>query len=177
MTAQVSTHANVVRTLSGSHSLDWLLGQIGQQRKSGKRIVTTNGCFDLIHPGHVAFLNAARACGDVLVVLLNTDNSVRQLKGASRPIIEQEGRADVLLNLRAVDYVILFDEVLPNDVLALIRPDIHCKASDYAASDLPEAAVVEQGGGEIRILPFIKGYSTSELVEHVVAERRSESRD
>src|ERR1043166_9550415 len=136
MMTGVHVKANVVRSLAGNHSLDWLIRALAQQRQSGRRIVTTNGCFDLIHPCHVSFLNAARACGDVLVVLLNSDKSVRELKGASRPIIEAEGRAYVLLALRAVDYVVLFDEQVPNKVLGLIRPDIHCKASDYAASEL-----------------------------------------
>ncbi|HYW71048.1 MAG TPA: adenylyltransferase/cytidyltransferase family protein [Pyrinomonadaceae bacterium] len=167
MMADVSTEAEVVRTLSGNQSLDWLLRELEQQRLSGKRIVTTNGCFDLLHPGHVAFLNAARGCGDLLVVLLNSDSSVRQLKGPSRPLITQDGRAEILLALRAVDYVLFFEEQLPNEMLRLIRPDVHCKASDYEANELPEAEVVKSGGGEIRILPFLNGYSTTTLANRL----------
>jgi glycerol-3-phosphate cytidylyltransferase len=168
MTAANSASDQVVRTLAGNRPLDWLIAELDKQRQSGKRIVTTNGCFDLIHPGHVAFLTAARAQGDVLVVLLNTDESVRRLKGDSRPIIGEEGRAAVLLGMRAVDYVVLFDELVPNKMLASIRPDIHCKASDYRVDELPEAEVVERGGGQIRILPMIEGYSTTQLASRIV---------
>jgi len=164
------TNVDVVRSVAGNHSLEWLIGELDRQRRSAKRIVTTNGCFDLLHPGHVAFLNEARKCGDLLIVLLNSDDSVRRLKGPTRPIVEQEGRANVLLGLRAVDYAVFFDEQLPSNLLGVIRPDIHCKASDYLASDLPEAAVVEQAGGQVRILPFVNGYSTTRLAERMLTK-------
>jgi D-sedoheptulose 7-phosphate isomerase len=162
--------ADIVRTAAGRQTLDWLLTELAEQRRAGRRIVTTNGCFDLIHPGHVAFLNEARGLGDLLVVLLNSDKSVQQLKGPTRPILNQEERAAILLGLRSVDFVVLFDDLLPVDTLAAIQPQIHCKASDYVASELPEAAVVEKFGGNTKILPHVSGYSSSQIAERVLTK-------
>jgi rfaE bifunctional protein nucleotidyltransferase chain/domain len=131
--------------------------------------VTTNGCFDLLHPGHVRFLKTARAQGDLLIVGLNSDFSVRRLKGATRPLIPEADRAAMLMALRAVDHVVVFDELLPYELLALLRPHVHCKAGDYLAQNLPEAEVVRQGSGEVRILPLVGGYSTSRLIERAQA--------
>jgi D-sedoheptulose 7-phosphate isomerase len=168
MISLAAQQADIVRTANGQQSLDWLLTELTQQREAGRRIVTTNGCFDLIHPGHVALLNEAKALGDVLIVLLNTDHSVQQLKGPTRPILSQEERAAVLLGLRAVDFVVLFDDLLPIETLSAIRPHVHCKASDYSASELPEAAVVEQFGGTTKILPHVSGFSSSQIAERVL---------
>ena len=162
--------SDIVITADRRHSLEWLLAELKRQRQAGRRIVTTNGCFDLIHPGHVAFLNEARSLGDVLVVLLNSDRSVQQLKGPARPILNQEERAAILLGLRSVDFVVLFDSLLPVDTLAAIKPQIHCKASDYVASELPEAAVIEQFGGTTKILPHVSGYSSSQIAERVLSK-------
>ena len=164
----VKTQSEIVLTQTDRHPLDWLVTELQRRRERGDRIVTTNGCFDFIHPGHVAFLNQARSLGDVLVVLLNSDVSVRALKGPTRPILNQDERAAILLGLRSVDFVVLFDNLLPIETLAQIRPQIHCKASDYAASDLPEAAVIEQHGGTTKILPHVSGYSSSQMVERVL---------
>ena len=155
-----------------AHSMQVLLGQLAQRRAAGDRIVTTNGCFDLLHPGHIRFLQNARELGDLVVVGLNSDASVRRLKGAGRPLISENDRADQLLALRAVDYVVIFDDALPNDLLAAVQPHIHCKAGDYHAESLPEASVVRQGGGEIRILPLVAGFSTSLLVERAQSAAR-----
>ncbi|HMG72613.1 MAG TPA: SIS domain-containing protein [Pyrinomonadaceae bacterium] len=169
MTSPAREQLDVVRTPEGKHSLEWLVGELEQQRQAGKRIVTTNGCFDLIHPGHVAFLDESRKLGDVLVVLLNTDNSVQQLKGPARPILRQEERAAILLGLRSVDYVVFFDDLLPIGALSIIRPHVHCKASDYAPSELPETATVEEFGGTTQILSHLSGYSSSQIAERVLA--------
>lgn len=151
-------------TPSGPRPLDELLAARQRWREEGRVVVTTNGCFDLLHPGHVRFLQQARAQGEVLIVGLNSDGSVRQLKGPGRPLLSQEDRAAMLAALRCVDHVVVFDEVLANDLLALLRPDIHCKGGDYTAESLPEAEVVRQGGGQLRILPFAAGYSTTGLL-------------
>ncbi len=143
-------------------------------RAAGKRVVSTNGVFDLLHPGHIAFLTEARALGDVLVVGLNSDAGVRRLKGAGRPLLSQSERALMLAALRPVDHVTIFEEDTPAAWLAALQPDIHCKAADYSADALPEAEAVRRGGGEIRILPLREGISTSHLVERILLATRQE---
>ena len=128
----------------------------------------TNGCFDLLHPGHVAYLETARSLGDALVVGLNSDASVRGLgKGADRPIVAEGDRAAVLGALRAVDAVVVFDERTPVRLMREVKPDVYVKGGDYRVEDLPEAAVAEEIGAEVRIIPFESGYSTSSLVERI----------
>ena len=161
-----------VWTLDGSQGLEGLLKRRQRWREEGRTVVTTNGCFDLLHPGHVRFLQQARAQGEVLIVGLNSDASVRQLKGPGRPLLPQEDRAAMLAALRCVDEVVIFDELLANGLLAQLRPDIHCKGGDYTADELPEAEVIRQGGGQVRILPFSAGYSTSALVQSIREERQ-----
>lgn len=133
-------------------------------RKLGKKIVTTNGCFDLMHAGHVRMLTQARRKGDVLVVGLNSDESVRTLKGPSRPLIDENQRVELLSALRMVDHVVVFNGLLPNDMLEQLKPDVHCKAADYSPESLPEAEVVRRNGGRIEILPLSDGLGTSELL-------------
>lgn len=133
-------------------------------RREGRRVVFTNGCFDLLHVGHARYLAAARALGDVLVVGVNSDVSVRRLKGPERPLVPERERAELLAALRCVDFVTLFDEATPEAAIAALRPDIHVKGGDYRAEELPETAVVRSCGGEVKILPFVEGRSTSALV-------------
>lgn len=156
-------------TSTGLAPLESLLAQREQLRLAGKRLVTTNGCFDLLHPGHIQFLKQARSLGDVLIVGLNSDASVQRLKGRGRPLVPASGRGAMLLALRAVDNVVVFDDLLPNELLSLLKPDLHCKAGDYTIAALPEAAVVRQHGGEVRVLPLAEAYSTSRLIERAVA--------
>ena len=137
-------------------------------RASGERIVFTNGCFDLLHPGHVAYLEAARSLGDALVVGLNSDESVRGLgKGWDRPIVPEADRAAVLGALRAVDAVVIFDERTPACLMREVRPAVYVKGGDYRVEDLPEAEVADEIGAEVRIIPFEPGYSTSALVKKI----------
>ena len=137
-------------------------------REGGGRVVFTNGCFDLLHPGHVAYLEAARSLGDALVVGLNSDESVRGLgKGPGRPIVTEGDRAAVLGALRAVDAVVIFDERTPVRLMREVRPAVYVKGGDYRIEDLPEAEVAEEIGAEVRIIPFKPGYSTSALVEKI----------
>lgn len=133
-------------------------------RSQGKKVVLTNGCFDIIHVGHVRYLNAARELGDCLVVGLNSDESVRQLKGLSRPINPQEDRAEVLAGLACVDYVTIFSEETAEKLVAEIKPDIYAKGGDYTVDRLPEAKAVAAYGGKIVLLPEVIGRSTSRII-------------
>jgi rfaE bifunctional protein nucleotidyltransferase chain/domain/rfaE bifunctional protein kinase chain/domain len=133
-------------------------------RARGGRLVATGGCFDLLHPGHVSLLRQARAMGDALIVCLNSDDSVRRLKGPSRPIVAERDRARLLGELASVDAVTIFDESSPAALLERLRPDIWVKGGDYAEADLPEAGVVRRHGGEIALIPTVRGYSTTQLV-------------
>jgi D-beta-D-heptose 7-phosphate kinase / D-beta-D-heptose 1-phosphate adenosyltransferase len=134
----------------------------------GKRIVFTNGCFDLLHVGHIRYLEEAKSLGDVLVVGVNSDDSVRSLKGPNRPIVPEEERAEILSGLGCVDYVTLFDEPEPLALISLLKPHILVKGGDWTKETTVGRQVVEQCGGEVVILPFVKGSSTSNLIETVL---------
>jgi rfaE bifunctional protein nucleotidyltransferase chain/domain len=151
-------------------SWDDLLAARAAARRDGQVVVWTNGTFDLLHPGHVSSLQAARALGDVLVVGLNSDASVRGYKGPTRPILTQGERSAMLAALECVDYVIVFDESTPEAALSRLQPDIHCKGAEYApphGRPVPERAVVEGYGGRIEYLPLVPGVSTTELLQRV----------
>jgi D-beta-D-heptose 7-phosphate kinase/D-beta-D-heptose 1-phosphate adenosyltransferase len=143
-------------------SVDALLARV---RAAGGTVVATGGCFDLLHPGHVATLRAARGLGDCLVVCINSDDSVRRLKGPSRPLVTATDRARVLEALEFVDAVVVFEEDTPAEVLDRLRPDVWAKGGDYAGADLPEAAVLRRWGGQAVVLPYLDGHSTTALVE------------
>lgn len=144
-----------------------LLAKVEQYRRLGLRIAFTNGCFDILHSGHVAFLQQARALGDVLIVGVNSDGSVRRLKGETRPINSQADRVAVLAALEAVDHVVLFDEDTPERLIGQLRPDVHVKGSDYSIERLPEARIVESYGGQVVILPLVEGKSTTAIVRKI----------
>ena len=134
-------------------------------------MVWTNGCFDLLHAGHARSLTAARSLGDVLVVGLNSDRSVRAIKGPSRPIVPEQERAELLAALTCVDAVIIFDEDTPEAALRRLQPDVHCKGADYApphGKPVPERAVVEAYGGRVEFLPLLAGVSTTEIIKRLV---------
>jgi len=136
-------------------------------RAAGRRIVFTNGCFDLLHVGHVRYLQQARALGDLLVVGVNTDASVRRLKGASRPLVPEAERAELLAALECVDHVVPFAEETPEALIAEVRPDLHVKGGDYRAEELPETRLVRALGGEVVILPFTPDRSTTGLMQSI----------
>lgn len=141
-------------------------------RRQGKRIVFTNGCFDIIHAGHVRYLTTAKSFGDVLIVGLNTDESVRKLKGASRPINTQADRAEVLLGLKAVDHVIYFGEATAENLIAEVKPAVYVKGGDYTLETLPEAAIVQSYGGRVEFVNLVAGRSTSNVIEKILSESR-----
>ena len=137
---------------------------IKQLREQGKTIVTTNGCFDILHVGHVRYLNKAKSFGDVLIIALNSDKSVKKIKGESRPINNENDRAEVLSALRSVDYVVLFDEESPINLLLQIKPDVHTKGADYTIETLPEAKGIMEAGGRIEFISFVEGKSTTSII-------------
>lgn len=141
--------------------------QITQLREAGGRVVFTNGCFDLLHPGHISYLRTARSLGDALVVGLNSDTSVRKLKGPSRPVVPEVDRAILLEALESVDAVVIFSEATPVRLIRELKPGVYVKGGDYRIEDLPEAEVAAEIGAEIEILPFETGYSTSALIERI----------
>jgi rfaE bifunctional protein nucleotidyltransferase chain/domain len=147
--------------------LNDLAKRVKELRAGGKKIVATNGCFDLLHPGHIRYLKAARALGDVLAVGLNGDQSVRELKGPSRPINNEKDRAELVAALESVDLVAIFPEVRATRFIELAMPDVYVKGGDYRSETLnaEEQAALKKIGSQIDIIPFEKGYSTSGLLE------------
>ena len=133
-------------------------------RQDGKKIVTTNGCFDLLHVGHVRYLQKSKSFGDILIVMLNSDNSVKRLKGETRPLNNEHDRAEILCALSCVDYVVIFDEDTPRDLLDIIKPDIHTKGGDYTLETLPEADVIIKNNIKLELVTFVEGKSTTNLI-------------
>ena len=136
-------------------------------REAGQRVVFTNGCFDILHAGHVRYLEAARALGDCLVLGLNTDASVRRLKGETRPVNTELDRAAVVGALVAVDYVVLFDEPTAETLIEKVRPAVYAKGGDYTRETLPEAKIVEKYGGEVHFIDLVPGRSTTKIIEKI----------
>lgn len=150
--------------------LGWqaLRRRLADLRRQGKSVVFTNGCFDVLHPGHVRYLRAARRLGDVLVVGVNTDASVRRLgKGDERPIVPERDRAEVLAALEMVDYVTLFDEDTPAELVRVVRPDVLVKGGDWTPDRIAGGDWVRSQGGEVKALPYVPGYSTTALIERL----------
>ncbi len=145
----------------------------GRLRAAGKRLVFTNGCFDILHVGHVRYLAAARALGDRLLVAINSDRSVRALKGLERPIMNERERAEMLAALSAVDYVTIFDDLSPRALIAELLPDILAKGGDYALDEIHGREEVEAAGGRVVALPFIPGASTSGIIERIQKSREA----
>jgi rfaE bifunctional protein nucleotidyltransferase chain/domain len=145
------------------------LGKIlDKKREEGQRIVFTNGCFDILHRGHIEYLAAASDLGDSLVIGLNSDDSVRRLKGESRPAVDAESRALTLASFEFVDYVVLFEEDTPTDLIRLIRPDYWVKGADYQnIKELPEYRAVMETGGKVKLIPFVEGFSTSDIYQRI----------
>lgn len=142
-----------------------------RMRREGRRIVFANGCFDLLHVGHVRYLQGAKEQGDVLVVGVNSDRTVRELKGEGRPLLPAEARAELIAALESTDYVLIFDDPTAAGVLQDLRPHVHCKGTDYSEETVPERDVMKSLGGTVRIVGDAKGHSTREVLSEIV--RRS----
>jgi D-beta-D-heptose 7-phosphate kinase/D-beta-D-heptose 1-phosphate adenosyltransferase len=144
-----------------------LIIQLGPKNRNGRRVVFTNGCFDLVHPGHIRSLEQARAMGDILVVGLNSDASVRGLKGPARPVLSENDRAAILAALAAVDFVVLFNRPTPRELLARLRPDILVKGADWNIETIAGREEVEAGGGRVVSVALEPGFSTTSLVDEL----------
>ena len=149
-------------------TLNQLVSIVNKLKKQNKKIVTTNGVFDIIHPGHVKYLEEAKRLGDVLIVGVNTDKSVKLNKGYKRPINNEKSRLAVLAALESVDYVFLFNEKDPRNWLGRIKPDVHVKAGDYKLSQIIERGVVEKNNGRVVIAKIVKGHSTTDLIKRIL---------
>ena len=142
--------------------------KIKELQESGKKVVFTNGVFDILHVGHLTYLEEARDLGDVLVVGVNSDSSVKTNKGDKRPINSEKNRAYVLLGTKFVNYAVIFDEKTPEKLLDVLKPDVHVKGGDYKKEDLPETKIVEGNGGEVKILSFVDNVSTTQIINKII---------
>ncbi len=147
---------------------DLLASIIEQERLRGKQVVFTNGCFDLLHAGHVKYLQAARRLGDLLILGLNSDASVRRLKGPKRPLINEEERSHILAALDCIDYVCLFDEDTPLELITMLKPQILVKGGDYTPEGVVGREIVEAYGGRVELIPFVDGKSSTNIIEKVL---------
>lgn len=148
-------------------SLDELKAVVANAKRQGKTVVFTNGCFDLLHRGHLHILREAKACGDILIVALNSDRSVKALKGPTRPVLPESDRTELIGALEMVDYVVVFDEPDPYTLIETLRPDVLAKGGDWTSEKIIGSEVVEQGGGRVAVIPYLKGFSTTEIIERI----------
>lgn len=148
-------------------TLEEAILRFGHEKRNGRRVVFTNGCFDLLHPGHIRSLEHARELGDVLIVGLNSDASVRRLKGEGRPAIPERERAEILAALETVDAVVIFDEPTPHEVIARLLPDVLVKGGDWPGDQIVGREEVEAAGGRVVSVPVVPGYSTTEILRKI----------
>ncbi len=148
-------------------SLEEIKAIVVDARTNGKKVAFTNGCFDLLHRGHVHVLRAARACADLLIVGINSDQSVKQIKGPTRPVLPESDRCELLGAMEMVDFVILFNEPDPHNLISAIRPDVLVKGGDWNTEKIIGADNVEEAGGRVVVVPYIKGFSTTEIIERI----------
>ncbi len=148
-------------------TLEEAILRFGREKRNGRRVVFTNGCFDLLHPGHIRGFELARQMGDALIVGLNSDSSVRQLKGPARPVIPEQERAEILSALEAVDAVVIFNELTPREVIARLLPDVLVKGGDWAGDQIVGREEVEAAGGRVVSIPVVPGYSTTTILKKI----------
>ena len=148
-------------------TLEQAILRFGREKRNGRRVVFTNGCFDLLHPGHIRSLELARGLGDALIVGLNSDASVRQLKGEGRPVIPERERAEILAALECVDAVLIFDDLTPQRVIAALLPDVLVKGGDWPGDKIVGREEVEAAGGRVILAPVVPGYSTTEILKKI----------
>ena len=147
--------------------LDELKTITASARQSGRKIVFTNGCFDLLHRGHVRVLRESKALGDLLIVALNSDRSVRAIKGTGRPVLSETDRVELIAAMEMVDYVILFDDPEPSRLIEALRPDVLTKGGDWPPGEIVGAELVRNSGGEVVVIPYLKGFSTTEIIDRI----------
>jgi len=140
---------------------------VANVRRDGKKVVLTNGCFDLLHRGHLHLLREAKKQGDLLVVALNSDSSVKTIKGADRPVLPESERAELIAALEMVDYVTAFDEADPYKLIKELKPDVLVKGGDWPKNEIVGADIVEEHGGKVAVIPYLKGYSTTQIIERM----------
>ena len=150
-----------------------LKATVDRLKREGKKVVFTNGCFDILHAGHTRYLREARKLGDALILALNSDSSVRSIKGPMRPIVPEAERAEVVASLDSVDYVTVFDELTPLELIEYLRPDVIVKGGDWAEKDIVGAETVRKWGGRVAIMPEIEGASTTNIIDKVLQVYRS----
>lgn len=148
-------------------TLEEAILRFGPKKRNGRRVVFTNGCFDLLHPGHIRGFEQARQLGDALIVGLNSDSSVRQLKGPARPVIPEQERAEILSALESVDAVVIFSELTPREVIARLLPDVLVKGGDWPGNQIVGREEVEAAGGRVVSIPFVPGYSTTTILQRI----------
>jgi D-beta-D-heptose 7-phosphate kinase/D-beta-D-heptose 1-phosphate adenosyltransferase len=148
-------------------SVDELSAMSAQARKAGRVVVFTNGCFDLVHRGHIHLLRQAKALGDILIVGLNSDVSVKTIKGPDRPIMPEADRIELIAALEMVDYVVVYSEPDPYHIIAAIKPNVLVKGGDWSADEIVGADVVEQNGGRVAVVPYLPGFSTTQIIERI----------
>jgi rfaE bifunctional protein nucleotidyltransferase chain/domain len=148
-------------------SLEALKEIAAAARKDGKTVVFTNGCFDLLHRGHVHILREAKACGDILIVGVNSDRSVKMIKGANRPLLPERDRVELIAAMEMVDYVVLFDESDPYKIIESLKPDVLAKGGDWKVEKIIGSDIVEKRGGRVAVIPYLAGFSTTEIIERI----------
>jgi D-beta-D-heptose 7-phosphate kinase/D-beta-D-heptose 1-phosphate adenosyltransferase len=152
-------------------TLEEIILRFGPGKRNGKRVVFTNGCYDLLHPGHIQLLEKARSLGDILLVGINSDQSVRTLKGQGRPVIPEKERAEILANFECVDAVVVFDELTPQKTIATLLPDLLVKGGDWPGNQIVGREEVEAAGGKVVLIDVVEGYSTTEILNKIRACR------
>jgi rfaE bifunctional protein nucleotidyltransferase chain/domain len=169
--ASAETHSDLRHQGDPLHpavmSLDDIILRFGREKRNGKRVVFTNGCFDLLHPGHIRILESARALGDALIVGINSDASVKRLKGAGRPVLPELERAEILASLESVDAVVIFDEATPQRVIAAVLPDVLVKGGDWPDDQIVGREEVEAAGGKVVRAEIVQGYSTTDILKKI----------
>ena len=160
---------------SAALTLEEAILRFGREKRNGRRVVFTNGCFEVLHPGHIRILELARVMGDVLVVGLNSDASVRQLKGEGRPVIDERERAEILVALECVDAVVIFDALTPREVIARLLPDVLVKGGDWPLDQIVGREEVEAAGGRVETVPILPGYSTTSILQKIREGARAPS--
>jgi rfaE bifunctional protein nucleotidyltransferase chain/domain len=154
-----------------------LIKERNRLRREGLSLVFTNGCFDLLHPGHVRYLKQARALGDALVVALNSDASIRALKGSNRPILNQQERAEIIAALESVNYVVVFDDQTPRSLIAALVPDVLVKGGDWEIDQIVGRDEVEAAGGKVLSLPYVEGSSTTDIIGRILETASSPGKE